>query len=359
MNYSSRALIFLCIAMLAACGDRDNGDNGDARMPEQTWKFAIEEIEGSVQHRYAMAFKERIEDRSEGRIEVLVYPYGQLGTSSDLTELVQLGSVQLSMASPGHLGSVIPEVQLFSLHFAFSDDEHINKQVLAENVELHETLQAAYRENNLHLLSVFQEGWMAWTANRALRTPEDFQGLKIRVMNSPLLIRAYELYGANPTTMAYSEVYSGLQLNMIDAQVNPIFAIEEMSFYEVQSHLVQGRHLPFIASVVANPQFIDNLSDEDRQMLEGVKRELHDVIFKAQRDLNAERLETIKANSDIEVIELSDDERAAFREASLPIRDQYRQLAGERGERLLDMLLEAIAVAEAQDVEMVADTKQE
>ncbi|MDZ7645553.1 MAG: TRAP transporter substrate-binding protein DctP [Woeseiaceae bacterium] len=330
-------------------GTGDGGANGAV-----TWKFAIEEIEGSVQHRYATRFKELIEERSGGRITVEVYPYGALGTSSQITELTQLGSVQLAMASPGHLGSVIPEVQIFSLHFVFSDDGTVNHEVLTGSKRLYETLEEAYREASLHLLGIFQEGWMAWTANRKLEEPADFQGLKIRTMNSPLLIRAYELYEANPTTMAYSEVYSGLQLNMIDAQVNPVFAIEEMSFYEVQSHMTLARHLPFIATLTTSPAWFDGLSDEDRQMLLDVKRELDGFIFDFQRELNERRLDVITSQGDIEVTELTEEQRAAFREASMPIRDQYRELAGERGAKLLAILLEELERAENTAAESAA-----
>lgn len=334
------ALAFL----LTAC--EQGGD--DTASTTQTWKFAIEEIEGSVQHRYAMAFKERVEQASDGRIEVTVFPYGQLGTSQQLTELAQLGSVEFTMASPGHLGAVIPEVQLFSLHFVFSDDESVNQQVLSDNRQLHEALETAYRRSGLAFVGAFQEGWMAWTANKAIRNPDDFRGVKIRTMNSPLLVRAYELYGANPTTLAYSEVYSGLQLNMIDAQVNPVFAIEEMSFYEVQSHMMLARHLPFITTLAANGAFLDGLAQEDRQIVEDAVEALEDEIFDVQRKQNAERMEIIKANSDIKVIELDEAQREAFRKASLPIREQYVALAGEHGQQLLDLLLDAIAAAESE-----------
>lgn len=341
------ALSGVLMLLLAACGDSESQRQADAA-GEQTWKFAIEEIEGSVQHRYATEFKERIESRTDGRVSVEVYPYGQLGTSSQLTELAQLGSIQFTMASPGHLGAVIPEVQLFSQHFLFSDDEGINQQILANNQPLYDTLGEAYRERNLHLLSIFQEGWMAWTANRELTTPDDFKGLKIRTMNSPLLIKAYELYGANPTTMSYSEVYSGLQLKMIDAQANPVFAIQEMAFHEVQSHMTLGRHLPFIATVAANQQFFDGLSEEDRQLVQEVRAEVDAVIFDFQRELNAERLELIRNNSDIEIVELSEEQRAAFREASQPIRDEYRKLAGERGDTLLKIVTSAVQAGDSE-----------
>lgn len=338
MHNITRIILVAVALLLAACGEREIADAAGA----QRWKFAIEEIEGSVQHQYAMEFKRQIERRSGGRIEVTVYPYGQLGTSSQLTELVQLGAVELAMASPGHLGAVIPQVQLFSLHFVFSDDEAVNRRILDDNAALRAELEAAYRGAALHYLGAFQEGWMAWTANRAIRTPADFRGVKIRTMNSPLLIRAYELYGASPVTMAYSEVYSGLQLNMIDAQVNPVFAIEEMSFYEVQTHLMMARHLPFIATVVTNPEFFDSLAAADRALLVEVIDELQEYIFEVQRQLNEERLSIIAAGSDIAIIELTDAERAAFRAASLPIRDEYVQHAGASGVRLLATLLAAL-----------------
>ena len=339
------ARVFLLAVLslgLAGCGQPDEG----AEAGKKQWRFAIEEIEGSVQHAYATTFKREVEARSEGRIEVVVYPYGQLGTSSQLTELVQLGSLEFAMASPGHLGSVIPEVQVFSLHFLFSDDQAVNRDVLASSQDLHDTLNAAYNDAGLELLGLFQEGWMAWTANRELAAPADFKGLKIRTMNSPLLIQAYSLYGANPTTMPYSEVYSGLQLNMIDAQVNPVFAIQEMSFHEVQDHLVRGKHLPFIASVVSSPAFMQGLSAEESKMVEAALDVADEETFAMQRDLNKQRLKIIESEGGTVISDLSEEQRDAFRQASLPIRDTFRDAAGERGARILDIITTAIAEQE-------------
>ncbi len=228
----------------------------------------------------------------------------------------------------------------------FSDDEIVNKEILAGNQELHDTLNAAYNEIGLELLAMFQEGWMAWTANKPLATPDDFNGLKIRTMNSPLLIKAYELYGANPTTMAYSEVYSGLQLNMIDAQVNPVFAIEEMSFYEVQSHMTRANHLPFIATVITSPEFFSSLSAGDREMVKAIKLELDEHIFDFQRELNEKRLDAIREAGGTEIIDLDEAQRDVFREASLPIRDAYREAAGERGSKALQIVLDAVKANE-------------
>lgn len=328
----------LAAALAAGCGGQADPNH---------WRFALEEVRGSVQHAYATRFAERIEAATDGAVRMTVYPYGALGTSAQLTELVETGAVELAFASPGHLGSVVPEVQVFSLHFVLSDEEAVNHAVLSEESRVHEILRAAYREHGLELLAPIQEGWMAWTANRALRAPADFQGLKIRTMASPLLIDVYEAYGANPTPMPYSEVYSGLQLGMIDAQVNPVFAIEEMSFYEVQSHLVLPKHLPFITTLITSPAFLERLSPERRETFHRVERAMRDEIFRIQSELNRDRLRTIRTESDTRILELDDAERAAFRRASLPVRERFRSRTGERGSALLDALLARVEEVEA------------
>jgi tripartite ATP-independent transporter DctP family solute receptor len=326
----SRLLGVILLSLLAA----------GVQAAERHWRFAIEEIRGSVQDRYAQRFKDLIEERTGGQVKVTVYPYGALGTSAQVTELVQMGIVELAFASPGHLGAVVPESQVFTLHFVLSPDEALAHRVLSDSEPLYEALRPAYRERLLHLLGIVSEGWMAWTADRALRTPEDFAGLKIRTMVSPLLMDVYEAYGATPTPMAYSEIYSALQLNMIDAQVNPVFAIEEMSFYEVQSHMMLPRHMAFITTLVTNPDFYDGLPEELRRTLDGVLEELEDYVFEVQRDLNDRRLETIRAGSDISIIALDDEARARFREASMPVRERFLEKGGARAEAVLDTLIE-------------------
>ncbi len=325
-------LLFTLVILVSGC-------SSEPQIRE--WRFALEEIQGSVQDAYAQRFKELIEQRSDGRIKVSVYPYGALGSSAQLTELVQNGAVQFAFASPGHLGSVVPEVQVFSLHFLFSDDEGINQQIFTGDSGLKRLLGEAYREKNLELLSIVQEGSMVWTGDRPLRSPADFEGFKVRTMVSPLLVEAYEAYGASPTPMPYSEVYSGLQLNMIDGQVNPVFAIEEMSFYEVQEAMTFANHLPFVSTLVTNPGFMAGLSKPDRALVESVKTELDDYIFDLQKSFNRERLETIRQESDIEMVELTDDERAVFREAAMPVRDSYVESVGERGQAILDAVTTA------------------
>lgn len=314
----------------------------------EKWRFALEEREGSVQDAYAQEFKKRIEKRSGGDISIEIYPYGALGTSPQLTELVRQGAIQLAFAGPDHLASTIPEAGVFSLHFLFSDDEEINEQVLS-TTEARPLLQSAYHEQELQLLGIISEGWLAWSANRAIKTPADMDGLKMRAVASPILQETYKAYGAIPEPVTSEDVYSGLQSGQIEGQANTVSAIEEMSLYEVQSHLIQARPAPFITTLVAAQDFFEELPDEQRTMIGEVIDEMRRYIVDRQKELNQQRLEALEENSDIEMITLDEEQRRAFREKSLPVRDVYIEQAGERGRKILETLDKELRAAQGKD----------
>lgn len=319
-----------------------------AAVAQEEWKFAIEEIEGSVQDAYAQEFKRLIEEKTGGEVTVTIYPYGTLGTSADLTELVTQGAIQFANASPGHLGTMVPEIQVFSVPYLLSQNNEVNKKVLTESEVLYEELQDDFNDKGLQLLTMYPEGEMVWTANKEIRTPEDFANFKMRTMVSPMLVAAYEAYGASPTPMPYGEVYGGLQLKSIDGQVNPIFAIEEMKFYEVQDYMIFSGEQQFTTTVVTNSDWYQaDLSDEHRQILDETIAELADYIFEVQDQFNQERLEKIKAEKpDLQVIELTEEERAAFEERAQQVRDAYVEMVGEDGQAVLSALQSEIEAAE-------------
>lgn len=337
----------LCLAGVSSCRPAGGADASASGNDPEIWRFAIEESRGSVQHEYALEFKRRVEEKTGGAVQVKVYPYGTLGTSDHITELCHLGTIEFATASPGHLGKVIPEVQVFLLHFLLSDDQRTNHRALRDP-DLHAALNELYRKKNFELLSVFSEGWQVWTTKTMIREPSDFDGFKMRVMTSPMLMEAYEAYGASPTPLPYSEVYSALQLNMIDGQVNPVFAIEKQSFYEVTDYMIFPRHAQFITTVTANRRFFEGLSPARRRMVNETIRELHEYVFEVQRRLNEERLALIKQRKpELNIVpELSDENRAKFRKASLHVRDEFVEMTGRDGERLLKRVLDAVEKAE-------------
>lgn len=314
----------------------------------EEWKFAIEEIEGSVQDAYAQKFKELVEQKTNGEVTVTIYPYGTLGTSADLTELVTQGAIQFANASPGHLGTLVPEIQVFSVPYLLSENNQANKEVLTGSEVIYDQLQEDFHEKGLHLLTMYPEGEMVWTANKEIRSPEDFDNFKMRTMVSPMLTEAYSALGASPTPMPYGEVYGGLQLGSIDGQVNPVFAIEEMKFYEVQDYMIFSGEQQFVTTVVTNADWYQaDLSDERKQMLDETISELADHIFEVQEQYNQERLEKIKeAKPEIEVIELTEEERAAFEERAQEVRQKYVEMVGGDAEQVLNDLQAEIEAAE-------------
>ncbi|MBB5322032.1 TRAP transporter substrate-binding protein DctP [Marinobacter oulmenensis] len=342
-RHSLTSLLLALSVLLTGCGEspRENTGgstqaSGDGEHPV-TWRFALEEIEGSVQHAYAQALKEKIETVSDGDIVVEVFPYGSLGTSTQLTELTRNGSVNLAFASPGHLADSVPETGLFNLHFMLPAEPEVTREWLY-SPDLLAAFRPAYKSAGLQLMGFVQEGWMAWTANKPLTTPADFEGLKIRTMTSDIAASTLRAYGADPVQTPYSQVYSDLQLHRIDGQSNPVFAIEEMDFHEVQSHLTLPRASRFISSLVANPDWLGGLDEQQQQWLKSAIADVSGQAWDIAAELNQQRLEIMVERGDIQVVRLSDAQREAFRGASQPARDDYLEATGKRGQKLLDLI---------------------
>jgi TRAP-type C4-dicarboxylate transport system substrate-binding protein len=243
---------------------------------------------------------------------------------------------------------MVPEIQVFSVPYLLSENNAVNKQVLTESPVIYETLQEDFHDKGLHVLTMYPEGEMVWTTNKEIRTPDDFANFKMRTMVSPMLVAAYEAYGASPTPMPYGEVYGGLQLGQIDGQVNPIFAIEEMKFYEVTDYMIFSGEQQFTTTVVTNADWYQaDLSDEHKQILDETLAELADYIFKVQDEFNQERLEKIKQEKpDMEMIVLTADEQEPFRERSQQAREAFVEMTGDEGKQILDALVADIEAAE-------------
>jgi len=358
-------LIAGAVVLLAACGSEEQDTASTApetAAPEAasaevtTWGLGLEEIEGSVQYEYGEKFAELISEKSDGEVEVRLYPYGQLGGLTDIYDQVQDGAIQLAFGS-GFLGGTVPESQLFSLNFVLTDDEKLNAEILNDPAfRKHEDLVEAFRERNLQPLAIVPEGWQVWSANKEVRTPADFDGMAIRTMDNRLLRETYSAYGAQPTTMEYGELFSGMQLGQLDGNIQPVFAHQEMDFYQVQDYLIFANQAQFIATFMGNEAWYDSLSDAHKDMIEEAVVELVPHIHEVQTRLNTERLDIITENSDIELVYLTPEEREAFRELSMPIRDTFVEMVGERGERLMNALLEQVDAAQG---DTAADTTAE
>jgi TRAP-type C4-dicarboxylate transport system substrate-binding protein len=248
-------------------------------------------------------------------------PWGFLGDSEDLTEQTMNGVLHFTMASPGHLGTFIPVVRVFSLPFIWSDRMEVNKEVMKNSVAIYSLLEKEYEKHNLKLLGVFPEGWQVWTANKPLRTPDD-SGISGCASWRPAPGRDLQILRRQRGPGALSRPLLRLQLKMVDGNIQPFFAHEEMKFYEQQDYFIDIREMPFVATFVVSLKWFETLPAEQKKIIEVTARETIDFVFDMQDRMNSERLQKmLKIKPSLQVIVPAPEERETFKKLSLPVRD--------------------------------------
>ncbi|MGB0968701.1 MAG: TRAP transporter substrate-binding protein DctP, partial [Halocynthiibacter sp.] len=305
----------------------------------EDWKFAIEEIPGSIMDAYAQEFKSRIEAATNGDVTVTVYPMGTLGTPTETVEQAADGVIQFTNVSIGNLGTIVPESQAFLLPYLLPSDPAAISNILTTSETIYGPLNDDFRKRGLEVMTMYSEGPQVWTTNREIRTPEDFENFKMRVMVSPILVETYNNMGASPTPLPFGEVFGALQLGAIDGQVNPIPTIEEMKFYEVTSHLIWAGEQELVTTVVAGSDWFETLSADRQELVRSTMSDMTGFIDGVVTDFNAARLDVIKeAKPDISLVVLTEEERDVFRARSGETAAAYVDTAGARGQELLDAL---------------------
>jgi TRAP-type C4-dicarboxylate transport system substrate-binding protein len=310
-------------------------------------KLASEEIEGDFMTVWARNFADHMKKWSDGKINITVYPYGTLGATGDINELCQLGVVDFVFSDYAWISSFVPQAQVLALNYIFPTEKV--PEVLdwiAKNGEFMPLLEEAFMKNGLVPLSIMFEGWQWVTSKREIKSLEDFKGLKVRLMSSKLLVEDYKAYGASPTPMSYGEVYSGLQMGLIDAQVNPLFAIYSMKFYEVQDFCTQLKSEPFVGIPTANKAFFEGLTKEAQQEMLNFWRGAILPAGKWIQERNASDMAKMKkAKPSLQFNVLDDEAIGQFKERAQTVYPKYKEIGGEGAEKILDALLKDIEAA--------------
>ena len=313
-----------------------------SKAAEYKWKLGHEEVPGGYYDRLGKEFGKRLAANSGGKIELSVFPAETIGSSEDMLELVRNDVIQFNFASAFHTGSLIPETQVLLLHYVFPKDINVVRDVFQKGT-FRDILNPCYEAKGLEPLGYASEGWMTWTANKSIRTPADMKGVKFRTGTSRLIVDSYKAYGANPTPVPFSEVYSGLQLNMIEGQENPIFVNYDMKFYEVQSLMISAYTSPFAYALVTGTKFMASLPEDIQKIIREVATDLIPYAFELQEEYNNEMLEKIKQDKpEMEIITLSDAEIDAFAKLAPPVQKIYIEMAPEKGPAILKALQEDI-----------------
>ncbi len=290
------------------------------------------------------AFAAYVKEKTGGKIDIATFPAGQLGGERSMAEQVQSGTLQMASITTAVLQNFVPEVAILDMPFIFP-----NRATAYATLD-----DPDYKKK---MFSYFpKKGFIAigWTENeirdfsnnkRPVRTPEDMEGLKVRVMNSPAYIDTFKQMGASPVGIPFPEIYNALQTGVIDAQENPILTTVLMKFTEVTKYVTLTQHAITECVIIINTDYWDALSPEDQQIF----REAAKVALDTNRKVNAElhnKLPKINISIDeyakqnnVEIIRLTPEEREKFRVAMLPVWDKYRQKIGDE---LFDLTLAKI-----------------
>ena len=307
-------------------------------------KFASEELEGDFMTVWAHKFADHMKEWSDGKIDIAIYPYGTVGSSADINELAQMGVVQFVFSDYGWISAFVPQAQVLTLNYLFPTEKV--PQVLdwmMKNGEFMPLLENAFRENGLVPLSIMFEGWQWVTSKKKITSINDMSGMKLRLMSSKLLVEDYKAYGAAPTPMDSGEVYSGLQMALIDGQVNPLFFIYSMKFYEVQNYLTQLKNEPFLGIPSVNKEFFDGLPENVQQEM---KKFWQNSIVPAGEwilDKNVQDKEKMKkAKPELAFTVLDDAAVTEFKKQAKNVYPEYTKIGGEGSEEILEALLKDI-----------------
>ncbi len=289
---------------------------------ETTIRVAHHIPESSEQHMAATRFAELVEERSGGELKVEVLPAGQMGGQREIIESVQLGTVEMGYGESGLYANYVPAFGVLTLPYLYDSPEHWNAVVLGDiGKGLTDRLEA---ETGLVVMNWIQAGYRdTYTVDQVIQSPADFEGLKIRVPESPVFIETFAELGAQPTPIPSPEIYTAMQTGVVSAMEGTPEVGYIQRMYEVAGHLNKTRHIFFDGSFVASRSFLDSLSEKERQIVTDAWLE----VAQMQRDEWPARQNEWFSKLEAEGIEIHEVDQAPFREALSGLQDRFAEAA--------------------------------
>jgi C4-dicarboxylate-binding protein DctP len=223
-----------------------------------------------------------------------------------------------------------PKFLLFDLPFVFDTEEDIPK-IISRGTAIGDAFyeNPDLAERNMKVLGIGHSGFKQLTANREVRNPDDFRGLKMRVQPSDVLRDQMEMWGANAVAMPFSELYNALQQGVVDGQENPYTSIYSTKVHEVQSNLTELNHGYNLGAIMVNTQFFGSLPKDLQQAMIEAGEETSPASQEAAKEINAKDKERIEDEETTEIYMPSEDERQAFRDMVVPkLWDEYADRIG-------------------------------
>jgi C4-dicarboxylate-binding protein DctP len=280
-------------------------------------KFSHVVAEDTPKGKGALKFKELAEARTKGRVKVDVYPNSTLFKDGEEMQMLQLGNVQMLAPSVSKFGPLgVREFEVFDLPYIFDNYTDLHNvtqgrigQQLFKKLESKGIIGLAYWDN----------GFKEMSANKPLRMPADFRGLKMRIQSSKVLDGQMRALGATPQIMAFSDVYQALQTGVVDGTENPPSNLYTQKMNEVQKYLTLSDHGVVEYALIVNKKFWDGLPADIRTTLEGAVKDATAYTNDIAKQQNDEALEKVKATGKTQIITLTPEEKKAWKKAVLKV----------------------------------------
>jgi C4-dicarboxylate-binding protein DctP len=271
-------------------------------------------------------FKKLAEERTKGRVKVEVYPNSTLYKDREEVEALQLGSVQMlapSLAKFGPLGA--REFEVFDLPYIFDGYDDLQKVTQGP---IGQSLLAKLEPKGITGLAYWDNGFKVMSANRALKLPADFKGVKMRIQSSKVLESQMRALGAIPQVMAFSEVYQALQTGVVDGTENPPSNLYTQKMHEVQKYVTSSDHGYLGYAVIVNKKFWDGLPADIRSALDGAMKDATKYANDIAKKENEDALEAVRKSGKSQILALAPDEKKAWKKVLVRVHRENEDRVG-------------------------------
>jgi TRAP-type transport system periplasmic protein len=290
-----------------------------------TIRLGLSANPGSLLFITAEEFAKRANEALKGRVEVKLYPSSQLGTDEQMIKGIRAGTLEMFVPST-IMSTVEAKYGVFEMPYLIRDWQHIRK--VAGNGEIKRTLFEPLPAKGVRVLAYWENGFRHITNNtRPVVKPDDLKGIKLRVPSGVWRVKMFKVYGANPTPLAFAEVYSALQSGVMDGQENPFIQIWTGRFHEVQKYLSLTGHVYSPAYPMVGEKWWQSLPADVRATLERVAVDTQEVAWR-----EGERLDKELQGKLAQSLKVNDVDKKAFIQASKPVYDEFAKEVPGGGE---------------------------
>lgn len=313
------ALALVLIFLFTACAGTGDEPKDEGTTEVKVLKIGHAHSTEAIRHLGLLEFEKLVEEKTNGGIDVQIYPNNELGTEEEMIEAVKLGVIQSTLS--GKFDLVSPDFSIYLMPFMFDGPEDFQK---IAGGELGDRIAARSSEVGITVLATGDAGgFRQWTNNEhPIVTPDDMKGLKMRTPGVQAIQDEMAAFGANVTAIAYAELYEALKTGVVDGQENPYANIVDKKFYEVQKYMTVCNYQIHPAPLCVNYGWFSALSKEYQDILVESAQAMFDITDQMFVDKSAEHLAIIEG-AGVEVYELTSEEKAAFKALGQSVIDDW------------------------------------